>query len=59
MPLVEISLLEGRSDEQRRAIAEAITDTIVKVLGVDPEVVWVIFRDVPKGHLAVGGKIKR
>ena len=58
MPIVEITLFEGRSNEQREAIAQAVTDAPVKVLGVDPEVVWVVFRDIPKTHLAVGGKLR-
>ena len=46
MPLVEVSLLAGRSAEQKRRMARAIQVAMVDHGGARPENVQVIFRDV-------------
>ncbi len=55
MPVIEVSLWEGRTREQKKRIASAITDAFVKE-GVPSEAVHVIFRDVPKGDWCIAGK---
>ena len=34
MPLVEIHLLEGRTDDQKKALLEAVTEAVRESLGV-------------------------
>ena len=46
MPLVEISLLPGRSPEQKLAIARAVSDALVELGKATPESVDVIYREV-------------
>ncbi len=46
MPLITVQLFEGRTVEQKRAYAKALTDASVQVLGIDPGAVDVIFSDV-------------
>lgn len=55
MPTVKIDLLEGRTPEQKKKLAEAITGDIVKILGVDKDRVTVIFNDLARHDLAKGG----
>ena len=43
MPYVEVHMIEGRTDEQREKIARAFTDTLVEVVGVSRDDVWVEF----------------
>ena len=45
MPYVSISLLEGRSEEQKNAIAKRIADAIIEELGVQATDVWIRFQD--------------
>ncbi|MBS7622700.1 4-oxalocrotonate tautomerase family protein [Candidatus Bathyarchaeota archaeon] len=54
-PIVKIDLLEGRTSEQKKRLAEAVTDDLVRVLGVDRNNVIVIFNDLPKENLVKGG----
>ncbi len=55
MPLVEISLIEGRdADTKRRLIAE-VTDAVVRTTNAPAEVVTVILHDVPKSDWGSGG----
>ena len=55
MPLITVQLFEGRTVEQKRAYAKALTDASVQVLGIDPGAVDVIFSDVKKSDWATGG----
>ena len=57
MPLVIVKLYEGRSVEQKRAAAKAITDIVVEVLKTTPEATQVIFEDVKKSDWATAGKL--
>ena len=49
---------EGRTDEQRAKVAKAFTDTLVQVLGVKREDVWIQFTDMPKTHFATSGTLR-
>jgi len=57
MPIVNVQLLEGRSEEQKAKIAQIITDALVNIGGAEPDAVIVIFSDVKKSDLAKGGKL--
>lgn len=55
MPLVEISLLTGRSPDQKRALLKAVTDAVETSIGAPRETIRVILREIPPEHWAVGG----
>jgi len=55
MPIVEITLVEGRSQEQKRALMKEVTDAVVSSVGAPIEAVRVIIREIPPEHFAVGG----
>ena len=57
MPIVQIELLEGRTVEQKRVMAEKVTAAIVEALGTPPEKVSIIIRDMAKTNYATGGKL--
>jgi 4-oxalocrotonate tautomerase len=48
VPFVEITLFEGRTDEQKTEIARAISRALVDVGGAEPDSVHVIFRDLDR-----------
>jgi len=56
MPVIEVSLWEGRTREQKKRIAKAITDAFVKE-DVPASAVHVIFRDVKKENWCIAGKM--
>ena len=45
MPFVNISLFEGRSDEQKKAVARRISDAMCEEWGLKPEHIWIRFED--------------
>jgi len=55
MPLVEISLIEGRDAETKRRMIAEVTDAIVRTSGAPAKVVTVIIRDVPESDWGSGG----
>jgi len=55
MPIVEITLVEGRSKEKKRALVKEVTDAVVSSIGAPIEAVRVIIREIPPEHFAVGG----
>lgn len=52
-----VQLWEGRTIEQKRALAEAITRAMVEIAKTTPEAVNIIIQDVPRTNWAVSGKL--
>lgn len=57
MPVVTVTLWSGRSDEQKRELARAITESMVNIIQVRKENVQVIFEEIDKNNWAIGGEI--
>jgi 4-oxalocrotonate tautomerase len=57
MPVVKVEMFKGRSADQKRAFAKAITDAFVETCGGTPQSVTVIFADVDKSDWAVAGRL--
>ena len=55
MPVVQIALYEGRTPDQKAAIAKAVTEAISKTAGLADSATTIIFLDVAKHDWAVGG----
>lgn len=57
MPVIRIEMFEGRTDDQKRACARAVTDAWVATCGGTPQSVHVIFADVARSDWAVAGAL--
>lgn len=57
MPYVRVELLAGRSEDQKAALAKAITDAMVAHVNAKPEGTFIVFEDVPKENWAVAGTL--
>lgn len=55
MPLAEITLIEGRSADTRRALMSEVAEVVARVTDVPLASVRVILREVPGHHWSVGG----
>jgi len=55
MPLVQVTMLEGRTADQKRKLAQRLTDVMVEEAGARREVVVVTFVEVSKESYASGG----
>ncbi len=58
MPLVQISIVEGRSAAERRALIASVTDAVTDTLGVAAERVRVLVSELPAANWGVGGRTK-
>lgn len=56
MPLAHVHIVEGRTEEQRRAVIEKVTDALQEALGAPRESIRVLIQEVPKAHWGIGGK---
>jgi len=55
IPFVEITLIKGRTTEQKRALFASVTAAVAEHADVKPESVRIVLREVPPEHWAVGG----
>ncbi|MFT7667957.1 MAG: 4-oxalocrotonate tautomerase [Planctomycetota bacterium] len=58
MPIIDITMVEGRGDEVKRVLMREITELVVKRLEVPSTSVRVVVREVPAKHWCVGGVTK-
>ncbi|RKP50318.1 tautomerase family protein [Pararobbsia silviterrae] len=58
MPIVHLSLVEGRSDEAVKACVKAVARTVHETLGAPLESIRVYATQVPGAHWAVGDRTK-
>ncbi|MCD1646681.1 2-hydroxymuconate tautomerase [Marinobacter adhaerens] len=56
MPVAQINILEGRSDEQKEMLIREVTDAISRSLGAPAESVRIIITEMPKQHFGIGGQ---
>ena len=54
MPLVEVTLVEGRTPKQIRTLIHELTDAVVRALDVPVPSVRVAVRELPTTHWAAG-----
>ena len=55
MPHIQITLLKGRTTEQKRRIAARVTDVVAEEAKTDREGIVITFLDVEKDSYARGG----
>jgi 4-oxalocrotonate tautomerase len=55
MPLVQITMLTGRTADQKRKLAQRVTDAMVEEAGARREAIVVVFHEVSKESYASGG----
>ena len=58
LPIIEITLVEGRGFELKQKLAKEVTPAVVSAIGAPRESIRVILREVPPWHFAAGGELK-
>ena len=56
MPVVEVSVWSGISDEAKKKLVEGITDVMAE-LGIPREAITIIIHEEPKSNWASGGQL--
>jgi len=57
MPVITVNMFEGRTVEQKRALAEAFTRSFCEIARAAPEAVEIIFREIPRENWSHAGKL--
>ena len=58
MPIVTITMVEGRTVEGKQIMIRAMTDAIVQSINAPREAIKVIIHEVPAWHFGSGGEVK-
>jgi 4-oxalocrotonate tautomerase len=56
MPMIRVELMEGRTDDQLRAMVERMTEALVETVNAAPSAVQIVITEVPPRHWAVAGE---
>ena len=56
MPIVQITLMEGRDDEKKARLIREVTEAVHKAIGAPRENIRVILYEVKKTEFGIGGK---
>lgn len=56
MPYVTVKMLEGRTEDQKKALVEKVTAAVSETTGAPGEKVTVFIEEMSKNHYGVGGK---
>jgi 4-oxalocrotonate tautomerase len=56
MPLVELTIIEGRTPAQKKALITQVTDAVENALDAPRASIRVAIRELPAEHWAIGGE---
>jgi 4-oxalocrotonate tautomerase len=56
MPIINVHLMEGRTDDQKARLIGALTDAAIESIGAPRESVRVLLIEIPKTQFGIGGK---
>ncbi|MGM7723586.1 2-hydroxymuconate tautomerase [uncultured Metabacillus sp.] len=56
MPYVTVKMLEGRTDDQKRALVEKVTAAVSETTGAPAEKIAVFIEEMKKENYAIAGK---
>ncbi|CAM4384399.1 2-hydroxymuconate tautomerase [Kerstersia similis] len=56
MPIIQVSLIQGRSEAQKASLIQALTDAAEHSIGAPRDSIRVILLEVPNTDFGMGGK---
>lgn len=56
MPVIQCDIREGRSPEQKEAMAQAITQAVHETIGAPIDYIYVLIREMPGAHHVKAGQ---
>ncbi len=54
MPIVNVNMMEGRTDEQKEALIKAVAEAVMESIGAPKENIRVLIDEYPKKHWGIG-----
>ena len=56
MPFAQIYMIEGRNEEQKRAVIKEVTEALERAVGAPKQNIRVWIHDVPKENWGIAGE---
>ncbi|WP_338778922.1 2-hydroxymuconate tautomerase [Metabacillus sp. FJAT-52054] len=56
MPYITVKMLEGRTEEQKKALVEKVTAAVSETTGASEDKIVVFIEEMTKNHYGVAGK---
>lgn len=56
MPLVQLSIIDGRTDQQKEMLINEVTEAIHRSIDAPRETIRVLLNEIPAQHWGIGGK---
>ena len=56
MPFAQIHMIEGRTEDQKRAVIEKVSTALVEATGAPKEAIRVWIQEVPKTNWGIAGQ---
>ncbi|ERU68929.1 4-oxalocrotonate tautomerase family protein [Pseudomonas aeruginosa] len=56
MPIAQLYIIEGRTDEQKETLIRQVSEAMANSLDAPLERVRVIITEMPKNHFGIGGE---
>ena len=57
MPIIRVEMLKGRTNDQKRKMAQELTDAFINTAGGNAQAVQVVITDIEKEDWAAGGEL--
>ena len=54
--IIEITMFQGRTQDQKKALIENVTGNLVQSLSIKPTDVFIVIQDPPDENWGMGGK---
>lgn len=58
MPIITVQMLEGRTDEQKRALVQEVTEAVSRTINAPKENISIVIEEMKKNHYATAGVLK-
>ena len=57
MPIIRVEMWEGRTLEQKRELVEVLTRETARIVGTEPDSIYIVIEDVKKENWGAGGRL--
>ena len=54
MPIININMMEGRTDKQKEALIKAVAEAVMESIGAPEENIRILISEYPKKHWSIG-----
>ncbi|MBE9397814.1 2-hydroxymuconate tautomerase family protein [Pontibacterium sp. N1Y112] len=55
MPIVQVNMMAGRTNQQKEAMIRKVTDAVMDAVGAPEQNVTVLINEIPKTEFGIGG----